>query len=359
MEAHQTPNKETEREIKVHESEIEDVFVIYPNILAQLLTWDHELSLVARQLPLPSGRLDLLFVSRNQLFLVELKVDLFRREFADQIAGYKSDLIQLQNTNNLVQGDINAILLVTKYSRDDARICTERDIRLIRYDPEAVLKSFYSQMAGVSGFLTIRPVDLGVWHIHVINRVLYTLPEQNTIEELSQTIGIASNTVRNHLRFGEQLGLVRRYGKRYFLTDLGVSYVRLRDESLTSYQLSNEQMDLLRKSIVRDPFSSSIVFGIYSLVEAIFVLARNSYPVTMQDLIPYFRESVGKRFDWSTERSAFLGTNAFSNFATELGLIAMIGNNLMLTPAGFRFVIMLQLHKGIRIVDSLGPGELS
>lgn len=344
---------------KVHESEIEDVFVTYSNILCQFLGWNHEFSLVARQLQLPSGRIDLLFVSLNQLFLIELKVEFFRKEFADQIIRYKNDLIELQNNNNLVQGNINAILLVTKFYPGDDRICFDKGVRLISYDPEVVLKSFYDQMAGASGFLTIRPVDLGVWHIHVINRVLYLLSEHNAIEHLSQAIGIAANTVRNHLKFGEQLGLVRKYKGKYFLTDLGVPYLELRDQSLSLYQISDAQMELIRKYIVRDPFSSSIVFGIYSLVESVFTLARNSYPVTMKDLIPYYRETVGKRFDWPTDRSAFLGANAFSNFAAELGLIAMIGDKLMLTPVGIRFVIMLQLHKGIKIVDSLGEGGLS
>jgi len=340
--------------IAIYESEIEDVFVNYPDILCHLMNWNHELSLVARQLQLPSGRLDLLFVSLNRLFLIELKVEPFKAEFASQIAAYKSDLVRLQNDNHLVQGDIGAILLVTRFCVGDDRICANKDVQLISYDPEAVLTAFYDRMAGVSGFLTIRPIDLGVWHIHVINRVLYSLLEHNTIKGLSQAVAIAPNTVRNHLRFAEQMGLVHKYHRQYLLTDLGISYVRLRDQSLSSYQMSEAQIELLRKHIVRDPFSSSVVFGIYSLVESVFTLARDSYPVAIKDLIPYYRETVGKRFDWPADRSAFLGANAYSNFAAELGLIAVVGDRLMLTPSGFRFILMLQLHKGIKIVDSLG-----
>ena len=340
--------------VKVHESEIEDVLVTYLHILNQLLDWPHELSLVGRQLPLPSGRLDLLLVSLNELFLIELKVERFKQEFVDQLVRYKNDLIQLQNSDSLVLGNISTVLLVTEFYPDDEQTCRDRGIRIIGYDPEEVLKTFYEQMAGISGFLTMRPVDLGVWHIGVANRVLYSLPECNTPDELSQAVGIAINTTRNHLRFGKQLGLVRRYERRYFLTDLGTAYVEARDQSLSPYQLSDGQIELLRRHIVRDPFSSSIVFGIYSLVESVFTLARNSYPVKMKDLMYFYRDAVGKKSDWATDRSAFLGANAFSNFAVELGLIARVGDNLMLTPAGFRFILMLQLHKGIRIIDSLG-----
>jgi predicted transcriptional regulator len=309
-------------------------------------------------LALPSGRLDLLLVSLNELFLVELKAERFKQEFVDQLVGYRDDLIQLQNSNSLVLGNISAVLLVTEFYPDDEQTCKDRGIRLISYDPEEVLKTFYEQMAGVSGFLTVRPIDLGVWHISVINRVLYALPDSSTIDELSQVVGIATNTTRNHLRFGEQLGLVRRYEHRYFLTDLGTAYIEARDQALSLYQLSDGQIELLRRHIVRDPFSSDIVFGIYGLVESVFTLARNSYPVTMKSLMYFYRDLVGKKSDWATARSAFLGANAFSNFAVELGLIARVGDNLMLTPAGFRFILMLQLHKGIRIIDSLGEGRL-
>ncbi|MGQ9571659.1 MAG: hypothetical protein ACUVV3_00495 [Dehalococcoidia bacterium] len=98
-----------------------------------------------------------------------------------------------------------------------------------------------------------------------------------------------------------------------------------------------------------------IIFGIYSLVEAVFILARNTYPVDMDDLIAWYRDAVGKRFDWATPRSAFLGANTYANFAVELGLLAKVGRKLLLTPAGFRFVLMLQLHKRIKLVDALQP----
>ncbi len=339
--------------VEVAEAAIEDVFVTRPSILCQLLGWNHDLSLVARQLRVPSGRLDLLFVSLNRLLLIELKVERFRSDFVDQIVGYKRDLSELQGSGSLIEGDIDALLLVTEFGTGDQQICSDKGVRLVAYNPEAVLKAYYDQMAGISGFLRIRPADLGVWHVHVTHRVLYSLAEHHTILQISKVIGVATNTVRNHLRFGQQLGLVRRYAGKHFLTDLGMSYVQSQDPVLSPYRMSQAQMQLLRRHIARDPFSSGVVFGIYSLVESVFTLARNSYPVALQDLITYYRETVGKRFEWATERSASLGTNAFSNFAVELGLIAVMGDKVLLTPSGFRFVLMLQLHKGIQLVDSL------
>jgi len=339
---------------QVAERELEDVLVMYPPVLCELLAWQHEVSLVARQLPLPSGRLDLLFASLNRLMLIELKVQPFASSFLDQLLRYKQDLIELQRTGRLIAGDIDAILLVTRFDRIDEEACYGKAVRVVAYEPEGILRAFYDRVAGASGFLTIRPLDLGVWHIHVMHRVLYSLPEHQTLAQISSVVGIATNTVRNHLRFAEQMGLVRMHNDRHFLTDLGVSYVELRDPALSSYSMSDGQMNLLRRHIARDPFSSGIVFGIYSLVECVFTLARNSYPVELPKLLTYYREAVGKRFEWASERSAFLGMNAFRNFAVELGLIATVGDRVLLTPSGFRFVLMLQLHKGIRIVDSLG-----
>ena len=312
--------------------------------------------MIARQKELSSGRLDLLFLSKSELFLVELKVEPFRTAFLDQVLGYRDELVALQNEGNLVRGEINTILLTTHFLPNEQEECRARGVTLACYEPANVLRSFYSQLAGLSNFLTIRPKDLGVWNIHVVNRVLYGLPRHNTIAEVSAAIGIAYNTVRNHLRFAGQLGLTSKFGDRYLLTDLGRAYVGSRNPTISDFLLTDEQTRLLREYIIKDPFASNTIFGIYSLVEAVFVLARNSYPVEMTHVVTYFRESVGKRYEWITDRSAWLGANAFSNFGVELGLLAREGDKVLLTPAGFRFILMLQLHKGIRIVDSLGLG---
>jgi len=348
--------KAARTKIQVRELEIEDVFVYHPPTLARLLGWEHELSLVARQLPLPSGRLDLLFVSRNELFLIELKVEPFKDISLKQILQYRDDLLQMQEAGALVSGPIRAFLLVTGFTEKEHQLAAKEGVATVAYEPGEVLEAFYQQAGGLSNFLKVRPVDLGVWNIHVINRVLYSLPQHSTREALSKQIDIALSTTRNHLNFARQLGLVALLDGNYLLTDLGREYISARDHSVSEFVLSEGQTEALKKHIATDPFSSSVVFGIFSLVEAVFTLSRNCYPVEMEQLINFYKESVGKKFDWATERSAFLGTHAFCNFAAELGLVARAGSRLFLTPSGFRFILMLQLHKGIKIVDSLGLG---
>lgn len=68
----------------VRESQIEDVFATFPSIFRSLANLSVEPRILSRQLPLGSGRLDLLFLEGSRLLLVELKVERFKPEFLDQ-----------------------------------------------------------------------------------------------------------------------------------------------------------------------------------------------------------------------------------------------------------------------------------
>jgi len=349
------PRIEPTPRVAVRELEVEDAFRTLPRLLSQALGFDFELSIIARQKDLPSGRLDLLAVGQRRIFLIELKVERYKSAFLKQVLGYRQDLVALQEAGQFIDGPVEPVLLVIAAAKSAYDECEAREVVLREYSPANVLKGFYDHMAAQVNFLSVRPIDLGVWNIHLINRVLYSLPTRNTINDLAANLQIAWKTIRNHLQFASELGLVSQLNKRYFLADLGVEYVQARDPLLPEDAVSEEQLRILRSHIVSDPFASRIIFGIYSVVEVVFILARNTYPVDMGDLINYYRETVGKRFDWATDRSAYVGASEYANFAVELGLLAKAGRSLLLTPAGFRFVLMLQLHKGLKLVDALQP----
>jgi len=61
--------------MQVHESQIEDILASYPAIAKRVLGTTDDLRLLVRQMPLPSGRLDLLYATGASLLLVELKVE--------------------------------------------------------------------------------------------------------------------------------------------------------------------------------------------------------------------------------------------------------------------------------------------
>ena len=81
---------------QVRESQIEDVLASFPQIAQSVLELDEPPQLVARQMIVPSGRLDLLYATGRTLTLVELKVEDARPEFVMQIQHYTEDLESLQ-----------------------------------------------------------------------------------------------------------------------------------------------------------------------------------------------------------------------------------------------------------------------
>ncbi len=69
------------------------------------------------------------------------------------------------------------------------------------------------------------------------------------------------------------------------------------------------------------------------MVESVFSLAKNTYPVPVEQLIQYFTYHSGKHFDWQTKKARFNGAKMYSNYATDLGLAWKIrGNNLFNAP---------------------------
>lgn len=340
--------------INIREIEIEDVLASYPQITANILEFEGELKLIARQMIVPSGRIDLLFLGGTKLFLVELKVEEFSKDFLGQIVSYREDLLELQQNGKLIDADISSFLLLPSFIQPDELAAKSTNILLRKYSPSEVLETFFRELSSLSSFLTVRPMDYGVWNIHLINRALSLLNKTKNLEELIIKIGISRNSIRNQLRLAEQLGLVFKLKNQFYLTEIGQEYIRDISEKQGNYTLNSNQVEIIRDFIINDPFYSPTIFGIFTLVEAVFILARNGYPVDIKDLIEFYKHSVGKKFEWNTERSAFLGTRAFRNFAVELGLLGVVGNKVLLTPAGLRFILLLQLHKSIKIVDALG-----
>jgi DNA-binding transcriptional ArsR family regulator len=275
----------------IRESEIEDALVANLDIFKLMLNINKEVRLITRQLRLVDGRkrLDILLAVGDKIFLIELKADSFQREHIKQILTYKEELKKLQQEKNLIGGEIIPVLLVTNFKKQDLKICEENGIRLYQYSPIDILTKYYDKVASIAKFMKIRPVDLGVFNIGLINRVMKGLENGfTTVKEIADFCHLSIRSVTHHLKFSIELGLITQRKNRYYLTDLGLNYLSLGDESLTRDELSEEQAMLLREHIAKDPFSSPIVFGIYTIVESAFFLARNNYPVDFEELKSFF-----------------------------------------------------------------------
>ena len=126
--------------MEIRESEVEDVLVNAPSLTASLLNLDDDPHLLIRQMPIPSGRIDLLYAHHTNLLLLELKVVAFQKKFLEQILNYKNDLTDLQESGKLIKGNISPFLLCTIISKFQKEESIRLGVRCIDYDPAYVLQ---------------------------------------------------------------------------------------------------------------------------------------------------------------------------------------------------------------------------
>jgi len=172
-------------------------------------------------------------------------------------------------------------------------------------------------------------------------------------EDIAEKTQLSKQSIHNHLKIAREFGLVRERHKHYFLSDIGDEYVQACNKDIFIDQLTERQVEILKHFVASDPFYSSTVFGVYSVVESAFILSRNSYPIELSDLRSMFKHVSGKDKEWQAEKSLSTATYTFLNFAIDLELLGKIGQQIVITPAGFRFILMLQLHKSIEMIESM------
>ncbi len=308
---------------------------------------------------LPSGRLDLLFATGKTLTLVELKVESAHQQFIAQVLRYVTDLQDLQATGGLLSAEVVPVLLCPEFTTKVTRDCENAGVRAVKYSPDEVMTEFFRSLRSLAELIELRPTDLGLWNIHLIHRALYALESVKTARAIAPRIRLSEKSVANHLRLAIDLKLVDRRGGQFALTELGQDYLTARSPDMPPDHMSEEQAAVLRGYIVKDPFASPTIFGIFSMVEVIFTLARNGYPVRRSLVQSHFREATGKLFEWTERKTAYHGTGMYSNYAIELGLLGRSGDSFYLTPDGIRFILLLQLHKSLKMIDVVGLGHSS
>jgi len=341
--------------VEVRETQIEDVLVTSPYLTKKILDLEDEPKLIGRQMILPSGRLDMLYTHKSEFLLLELKISTFQKKFIQQVLDYKNDLIDFQNKGKLLKGNIIPFLILPKINSTNLKIAENEGVKCIEYNPEEVLKYFYSEkLRPITTFVEIKPIDIGIWNIHLINKFIYDLLKTDSIKELRQIYDGSQKTLYNKIKFANELNLINwtPNGDYISLSELGKKYVNA-TEINSQDRLNEEQANLLKKYVMQNPYASSVVLGIASLVESIFSLSKNTYPVPISQLVEYFTYHSGKIYDWQTDKAKFHGAKMYSNYAIDLGLVAKTDNHVYLTPEGFKFVIQMQLHKSLKLMDNL------
>jgi hypothetical protein len=340
--------------MEIRETQIEDVLVNAPILTKKILSLDDEPRLIGRQMQIPSGRLDMLYTYKSKFLLIELKAVSFQKRFLQQVLEYKQDLVNFQKIGKLLNGEIEPFLLCPYLTKEQKSYGRSNGVSCLDYNPEEILKYFYENLKPVASFVQIKPIDIGIWNLHLLNKFIYHLEVTKSLKSLQAFVGGSSKTLYNKLKFAKELRLIEwdKFSDNVVLTEIGKKYVDARD---TTYSdgISEQQAELIKKFVIQNPFESSVILGIASVVEATFALSKNIYPVPMNQLCDYFTYHSGKVFDWQTAKAKYSATRMYSNYAVDLGLLAKTEQTVYLTPEGFKFTIQMQLHKSLRLIDSL------
>lgn len=336
----------------ISEKTIEDILGADKTILSDILGYNPaNLSIIARQKILNSGKLDLLCLYEDTLVLVELKVVPFYSQIIEQINDYHTDLQELQGLNKLVDVPIQKIILVTSCSSSDAARCEQESIRVCIYKPEQVLAKYFENFKELSYFLALQSGDYGVVRLGLLSTTLRLLSEGKTQTQISISENKSIKTIKNRLSVAILMGLVSKYKGDVFLTEMGELFVQAGDLNLAD-RLTDEQSNILSDFTKENPFYSQITYTVLSFLETVFILAKSSYPVDKDNAQQFFVTSVGKEKTWRTPKSRSTATYIFSNYACDLQFLAMIGNQFYVTPKGIQAILLLQLNRSIKLIES-------
>lgn len=341
------------REVDIRESEIEDVFAVYPHLLANVLGVSDDMYLMARQKALPSGRLDLVYACLSEVLLIELKVEAFKKKFLDQILDYRADLLELQQQGRFIKGSIVPYLLCPESNRESGETAIHRGVRFVTYDPAEVLTEFYKRAPLNTKYMSVVPSDKGVWRIGLVGQSLAVAAASPEVATIARTRGLSVKTIGNQFRLAEELGLVNNIGGRALVTELGREFLSKRDGDVVADLVSREQAGCLRRFILSAPFFSGATFGILTMVACVFELSKNTYPVPLDMLSHHFINAAGLHFRWDKDKAREKGVRMYSNYAIELGLLGKIGDGYFVTPSGLKFVLLLGMHKSLRFIETI------
>ena len=339
----------------ISESQIEDALVGNLDLLAKYLGDDKLPRLFQRQLRLDGGekRLDLLLFRGKRLALIELKAVAFSDQHLQQTLDYRERLQRMQNAGKLPAGEIDAYLFVTAAPAVKIRAAKAAGVQAVIYDPLEIMREYFQRMSALSPFLQIKPKDQGIYSIARLIPPMVKISEGITLrEEIAKQMNIKNGTAYHLLIGCGEFGLARNRGHHWSLTDFGDEFIAAGDSTSLAGRLSSAQKEKIRIFISRHPFYSASVFGIYAIVECAFLLSRNAYPIEIDGLKDYFLMVGGNLNEWHGP-SINRRTLGFLRFAIELELLGRIGSKAVITPAGFRFILTMQLHKGIEMIEGL------
>ncbi len=339
--------------LEIRESQIEDILATQLDTVQVMLKVKDGLSLINRQKRLPSGGiLDLLYLSPTALHLCELKAVKSEKKFCDQVVNYKIEIEGLQRRLEMPTLPIIPYLVCPDFAPEHIVYCHERGVTPIQFSPFELLQKYYLRVQAIARLTNLKPSNHGLWNLHLLNRLLYQLDNALSSEQLAEKAKISKSTVNSYLRLSTEIGLTNRKPS-ISLTDLGRKYISAREVDKPVDYLGEKQVDLLKEYIIQNPFFSPAIYGIYTSVESVFLLSKNMYPVPLERAIEFFTTLAGKESEWADKarKDAFI---MYTNYSIDLGLLAKVDRDYYLTPAGVKFILLLELNKSILVSSQVG-----
>lgn len=346
-----SPNKM--QPFDVTEKVIEDIFTSDKSLLANVLSVNQsDLSQIARQKKFDNRKImDLLYLFKNELLLIELKAVPFYQDIISQINDYYNELLKLQSQSKLIKTKINKIILVTDALKEHYSLCEKENIKLIKFDLEEVLTRYYQNFRELSAFLNIQPSARGVTRLYLIKSTLQLLNQGHSFNEICKIEKMSSNTIHNRLAVAKLIGLVEKNKRDYTITSLGKNVLKAEDK-LSDERFNVKQFELISDFVKENPFFSQITYSIMSVVDTVFILSKAEYPVKYDTFQDFFVRSLGKDKTWVQPQAQLTGTYHFANYAEELGFIQRIKNYLFLTPKGIQAILIFQLNRAIKLINA-------
>jgi hypothetical protein len=319
------------QQFSVTEKVIEDIFTADKSLLADVLSVNQsDLSLIARQKRFDDRRImDMLYLYKNELLLIELKAVPFYQDIISQINDYYDELLKLQTQSKLIKTKINKIVLVTDVRTHHYSLCEKENIKLIKFDLEEVLTRYYQNFRELAAFLDIQPSNRGVTRLYLIKSTLKLLSEGKSFKEICRIEGKSTNTIHNRFAIASLIGLVEKNRRNYSLTTLGKEIIKAEDK-IFDERFNVKQFELISDFVKENPFFSQITFSVMSVVDTVFILSKAEYPVKYDTFQDFFVRSLGKNKTWIKPKAQLTGTYHFVNYAEELGFIQRIENSPIL-----------------------------
>lgn len=367
------------------EKAIEDVLAKYPGITESVLDYrPTSLTFLARQQSVEVGRTDLLFLSGDELLLIELKAEAATEAHVSQLEEYRDHYKQVVIGEKYPSAsELVPILLAPEISDRIRSECIKRGLIAVEFNIGDVLQQFENQLFAGHAMFENKPVSTGVASLHLISGLIQFLGESNepktkndcvdNLEQIAKRPGWThpADRMGQFIRLGVRLNLIQQVGKpplshvrqlrvsqddKLLLTERGQTYYEEMPAGPERVPpLNVSQADIITELLYERPFYSDVTTGMVVFLDTVYDLSRSSNRVNSTALEEWYPKKSGR--SWGGKSPSSL-VEWYGNYLDEIGLISKVkltegernGYYHHLTPEGAKMLSYLQVDIGKEMI---------